>query len=198
MSEQEHEGLPEALEPEAEGLTDEENRDVLITDLPTLGENTPDNVLDLLKEQREQVRQNTEVTIPLPGYDQEPPILLARYRLLEGPELERIASKVERETKPRWNRVVLSSVDTFIAACTGMYVDINGDGNPVPMTLGGEPIPGYNDDLAQALGFKTQNAREVVFGVFASNEMAIVEHNAKLSRWMGNTARRVDQGFLGE
>ena len=62
----------------------------------------------------------------------------------------------------------------------------------------GIEIRGYNPDLAAALELQgTETARQVVFAVFANNEAAIMQHNVKLSLWMSNTSRKVDDDFLG-
>ena len=144
--------------------------------------------------------QNKETYINIPGYDDAPPIMKAKYRLLEGKEIDDIMTKVMKEVKGNWDRQVLSAVDMFIAACEGMFVDI-GDGAEEPYqmkTNEGTEILGYNPDLAAALELQgTETARQVVFAVFANNEAAIMQHNVKLSLWMSNTSRKVDDDFLG-
>jgi hypothetical protein len=159
---------------------------------------TPQSLLDSLRQRREELTETRDVFIPLPGYDAEPPILLAKYRLLEGHEINAIAKKVTRETKDSWTRQTLAAVDTFIAACTGMFVDLKDGQGPQPMTLNGNPILGYNQDLATALDFQSETARQTVYGVFADNDVAIMTHGARLSLWMGDTTRKIDEDFLGE
>lgn len=158
----------------------------------------PESLLDSLRKKREELSESRDTFIPLPGYDREPPMLLAQYRLLDGKEIEQIARKVTRETKDRWRRQVLAAVDTFIAACTGMYVDLQTGDGPQPMTLNDQHIMGYDQDLAKALEFQAETARQVVYGVFADNEVAMMQHGARLSLWMGDTTHQVDDEFLGE
>lgn len=164
-----------------------------------LAEESPEqkSLLDSLRRKHKELETNKETLIPLPGYEADPPILLAKYRLLEGKEVDMISSKVMRETKNQWDRNVLAAVDVFIAACEGLYYDMDDGTGPQPMSLNGDPIMGYTTDLAEALEFTANSARQVVFGVFTNNEVAIMQHNVRLSRWMSNTSRKVDEDFLG-
>jgi hypothetical protein len=162
-------------------------------------EEAPDSLLESLRARRKEQVESNETFITLPGYDKRPPYLKAQYRLLEGKEVDIIARKVMAETKDSWQRQILTAVDAFIAACTGLYYDEDdGKGNQ-PMTYRGETIMGYGPDLAAALEIEgAETARACVFGVFADNDMAIMQHNVKLSLWMSDTTRKVDGDFLGE
>lgn len=168
-----------------------------VNELKNASERRNENLLGNLKQKRENLA-NKETFISIPGYDREPPILLAKYSLLEGPVVDNIGTKVSREVKGQWDRQVLMAVDTFIEACQGMYVDIGeGAKEPQEMTHNGKHIAGYNQDLCEALEYEAETARQVVFGLFANNEIAIMQHNVKLSMWMSNTSRQVDDDFLG-
>jgi len=162
-----------------------------------LGEAVPpieqESLLDQLRKKREEVTENNTCFIPIPGYDAYPPILVAKYGILDGKELDNIGRKVARETKDRWQRNILAAMDVLIACCQGMYVDHQNGEEPEPLTMNGEPIIGYSADLAQALQFNATTARQVVSGVFASNDLALMQHNVRLSMWMGNTSRRIDE-----
>lgn len=161
----------------------------------------PENLLEQLAAKREVVARNKETFVPVPGYDREPPLLLMRYRLLEGPEINRIGDKIKREVRGAWDRQLMVAVDTLIAACQGVYVDLEGDGKPKPLTLGGEPILGFNEELAKALKFDGElsdppTARSVVFGLFAKNDVALSKHAFMLSSWMSDTSIEVSQDML--
>jgi len=185
--------------------TPDETDETVIAGLPemALGEAAPvteqTSLFDQLRKKRQEAEEGKVTFIPIPGYDANPPILLARYRVLDGKEIDVIGRKVNMETKDRWERGILAAIDSMIACCNGMYYDeLEGEG-PQPMTVGGSPITGYTPDLARALDFPANSAREVVIGVFVSNEMAIMQHNVRLGLWMGNTARKVDEDiFSGE
>lgn len=169
--------------------------------IPALAEEgQPDTLLEQLAAKRDEIAATKDTFIPIAGYDREPPLLLAHYRLLEGPELAQIASKIRTEFKSRWDRSINAAIDTLIAACDGIYVD-KGDGKPVPLQLNGQPITGFDDNLAEALKFADKlrenfNHRDVVLGLF-TNELAISEHNFRLNRWFGDTSSDVTEDFLG-
>lgn len=158
------------------------------------------NLLGQLAAKRREISTTRETFIPVPGYDREPPLLLIKYRLLEGPELTMIGEKIRREVRGSWDRQMFAAVDTFIAACVGIFVD-KGDGKPVPVTYEGFPITGFNEDLAKALQFRDElpdppSARSVVFGLFASNDVAISQHNYVLNRWFSDTSINVSEEML--
>jgi hypothetical protein len=190
---QEHVEVAEEVEPGLHELASGEAAPVSTADEGSL--------LDDLRKKREEVADNTEVFIPLPGYDDpaNPPIMLAKYRLMEGQELGKIGKKVQQETRDQWERQIRATVDALIAACDGIYYDMLKGEGPQQVTRNGVPIYGYTPELASILGFKAETAREVVMGVFVSNEVAIMQHGARFTLWLGNTSRKVDQDlFLGE
>jgi hypothetical protein len=166
--------------------------------------NTPQSLLDVLQQRRKEQQEHTEVYISISGYDKPPIILAACYRLLEGKEIDEIGRKVTSGTKDRWQRQVFAAIDTFIAACTGFYYDdepdktLSEEERWKPLTLNGVHVNGYTTELARALQFEASTAREVAFGLFAGNDVAIMQHNVRLSLWMGDTSRDVNQDFLGE
>lgn len=168
------------------------------------GDETPENLVDQLAAKRKVISETKETFIPVPGYDQQPPLLLARYRLLDGPELSRLGDKISREVKGRWERQIYASIETFIAACVGFYID-KGDGKPVPMVHDGSPVTGYTVALAEALQYRDEIpdgpdhvvARAVAFGLFVNNDVAISEHAFRLNRWFSNTSIDVSQDLLG-
>lgn len=162
------------------------------------GEKSSESLFDNLREKRTELGKNQTIILPIPGYDNDPPVLMAKYRLMTGKELEDIAQRVSRQTKDRSQRQILAAVDTFINCCEGIYVDLEDGEGPKPLSnLQDQPIRGYNQDLADTLQFPAENARQVVFGIFADNDIAIMQHNVRLGLWMSNTSRKVDDDFLG-
>jgi hypothetical protein len=167
-------------------------------------EEQPQNLLDQLAARRKTIAETKEVTIPVPGYDREPPLLLIRYRLLEGPDMAKIANKVSRETKNRWQRGIFAAADTFIEAIVGFYVDL-GDGMPQPLTYHGEHITAFSMQLAEALQFSDElvtsngqpvTARRIVFALFANNDIALSQHNFVLNSWFADTSLDVSEAML--
>lgn len=172
----------------------------LLTD-HLVAEDEAESPLEQLAAKRRVIAETRDTLVPVPGYDREPPLLLVKYKLLEGPDLVKIGDKISRETRSRWQRQILAAVDTFVAACMGFYVD-KGDGKPVPLTYHGEPILRYDHTLAEALGFADElppepTARAVVFGLFTSNDAMIAQHNYLLNRWFQDTSLDVSQEMAG-
>lgn len=165
-----------------------------------LNGDAPNNLLDQLAKKREAVSEAKEIDIPLPGYDNAPPILLARYRLLEGPDLTRIASNAQTEFRNRWERNLYSAVDVFVAAVIGLYYDM-GDGVLHPLTVGGVPVTGFTRELAEGLQFADKiddpdSPRSVIFGLFANNDVMIGQHSFVLQRWFTNTTRSINEDMF--
>jgi hypothetical protein len=146
--------------------------------------------------------------IPLVGFEKAG--LRVKYRMPEsGKELDGIARKVIREHKDTFSRNLYTAIDTMIILCEGLFVlpvaDLELDGQPEePQPLdpdnSGEPAR-YDEKLAEIMGFSdTSTAREVVRKLFGGNDMAIIAHAEKLSRWLANTKADLNVEFwqLGE
>lgn len=158
----------------------------------------PDSGLESLRQKREAIATNQFTDLPVPGYDGSPPYLYVRYGLLKGPDIKRITDKVMRETKDQWDRQMLSSIDAMVEACQGFFIDYDDGRGRQPLTLHGEPILNYGPEIAEALGIEdAASARKVVKEVFGNNDVALAAHNIQISRWMSNTAIKVDEEYLG-
>jgi hypothetical protein len=167
-----------------------------------LSDKEPENLLEQLAAKRREISENREIDIPVPGYDSEPPLLLIRYRLLDGQTLTLIGSKIRRQTGDRWHRALNAALDTFIASCVGFYVDL-GDGVVQPLTYKGEHITGFTVDLAEALQFTKDlpdnpTNRHVALGLFAGNDVAVTQHSFMLNRWFQNTSIDINEEMLLE
>jgi hypothetical protein len=165
-------------------------------------EEQPDNLLSVLAGKRKELSENKETFLPVPGYDKEPPLLLIKYRLLDGTEIDKLGNKIRREFKGRWDRTLYAAVDIFIAACGGIYVDLGEGDPPQQLKVKGQPVTGFTRDLAEGLDFvdridNPDRARDVVFGLFANNDVAITGHYFLLNRWMGDTTIDVQEEMYG-
>lgn len=164
------------------------------------------SLFDQLASAREETAENRETFIVIPGYESSGMDLLARYRLVDGPELEEIARRVEGKGKRRqrglWSKNLSAALDTMARACTGIYIQRPTDEEPVPLTVGGEAVSGYGDpNLKTALKIKDESidtTRKMIVKVFCDNELAISSHSVKLNRWFQNTGLEVDEELLGE
>jgi hypothetical protein len=158
-------------------------------------EENPQNLLDQLRSDRKESMEHLDTLIPVPGYDAVP--LLIQYKMMDGHELNKIAKKAMKQSRDQWTRSLTAAIDTMIAACTGVFVEVNGEVRP--LTLNGQAITGYSAQLAEALGIeKAETARQVVIGTFQNKDLQIANHSVRLQRWFGDSTVAVDEEFLGE
>jgi hypothetical protein len=168
--------------------------------------------VDLLRQDYKELSEVEDVLIPVQGYERVG--LRAKYRLPEsGKELDTIARKAMREHKDTFSRNISVAMDTIIVLCVGLYIqpantEELGLESPTPT----EPIPldpentgepaRYDHRLAEILGLgeDVNSARAVVRALFGNNDLAILAHSEKLSRWIANTKADLDAEFwqLGE
>lgn len=155
------------------------------------------NLMDEIRKARRNLAENRQTYIQLPGYEHVG--LVAQYHLLDGKQLDMIAERVKRQTKDRVDRGINAAVDTFIAACDGLFVEKDGGYAPLDPDNRGMPLR-YEPSLAKFCDFYKEGmtARQVVFGLFGDNDAAIAGHAMKLNRWFMNTTSEVDDEFLGE
>lgn len=170
-----------------QGTGEDEARVLPLSPAEAVAEGFPEHmssVRDRLRKQRSEVQKRDTCDIDLPGYSGE---LVARYKMMGAQELEVIGKKIQRQMKTQADRLLYGSMDTLIAACEGFFLRIDGQDGDVlhPLTVENEPVK-YDENLAKFLEFPATSAREVLRGVFADNEMAIVQHAAKHSRWMAD------------
>lgn len=157
------------------------------------------SLLDQLRQARQEAAKSTQVDIRLPGYDNSPIKLFARYRLLNGKEIDEQARKSQKEFKLAYERNLYGSIDLLAKACVGFFYD-DGEGEKKPLTLGGHHITGYNEQLADAFKISidpNHPVRSIVLGMFDNNDVALGAHNVRLTMWMSDTSIDVDQGLLG-
>lgn len=165
---------------------------------------TEQSLWDQLAQAREESAQARETFIAIPGYKGID--LLARYRLLEGHEIEKIArrsmgKKKQRQAGSMWDRNLSAAMDTMAEACTGIYYQREGDEEPQALAFGDEPIFGFGDPglvTGLRLDPSLDTVRKVILAMFGGNDLAISDHAIRLNRWFTDTNIDVDEDFLGE
>ena len=178
-------------------MSEQEHPEVPVREEELPEEPERNNLQEQLRAQRQEALEDNTHDFPIPGYSN--PILLARYRIIEGKESSRIMDKVRRQTKKEYDRNLWMTMDTIIAACEGLYIrdpDADEDEEPRPLDPDGNGTARYDERLAAFLGFEAHSAREALLGVFANNETALMMHGARLSRWMGGIEMSADEEFL--
>jgi hypothetical protein len=150
------------------------------------------SVVDLLRQEQEELSSAREVYIPVKGYEKTG--LQIRYRMPEsGKELDMIMSKVSRQQKDAYLRNLYVAIDTMVFLCDGIYVQPEDVPEPVMLDPHntGEPCQ-FDDTLAELLGMENAGSnelttRQIVRKLFGGNELAIMSHSFDLSRWLQNT-----------
>lgn len=154
------------------------------------------SIMDRLVSAREEAVSQKTVDIDLPAYKG---MLVARYTLLSNETLAGIAKKAQRQFKKKDERsqlILALSQDVLIESCEGLYYrDDEGQLNAI---RNGDEVVRYDQNAADFLKFEATSARDVVYQVFAENDISIVDHQIRLSRWMRDTGADVDGELLGE
>jgi hypothetical protein len=152
-----------------------------------------ETVLDELRGRRTELEPvGKTIVLEIPGYDGK---LAAEYQYIGTEETELISKRVMKETKRFGHRgmTLLSSADLLIAACQRVLIRGAADQDWAPL----QPAPvRFDRSLAEAFRLPAEEPREVVMAIFGS-EHAVVEQNMKLSNWLTNTTREVDDDFFG-
>lgn len=184
MSDQEYEGQGD--EPQVMPPTP---ADVVVQGMPDVTL----SIKDQLVKERQKTLGATTCYIDVTGYAGR---LVACYRLMDGKELELIGKRVERQAQDQAEKLVWGSADILIAACEGFYLRADDD-TLHPLLVEGEHVK-YDENLAEFLDYKEQvkSARDVVIGLFADNDMALVQHQVRYARWMADPSKDPNQEAL--
>jgi hypothetical protein len=187
--------LPGHLEGEGEVLPSEVDRGDELEDSILDQIARPTSIVETLRAQREELRGDHTVDMPIPGYQG---LLIARYGVVtmkRAQEMGKIIQKVDKD-----DRSMVGAVDTLIEACRGIYVKVTGeDGKEVvqPIDPAWSQPTLFDQHLADLLAFSAENARECVAQVFPT-EQAILKHSILLSRWMQDVTIDLSEELLGE
>ena len=174
---------------------DSDNAETVILSRDEFGDDAPTmfkdhSMIDLLKQDLQQITENKEVFIHIQGYDSTG--LAVKYRLPEnGKELDHIARKVMREYKDQFSRNLYTAIDTMITLCMGLYVkppEMSDEYVEFDPNLDGMAV-GFDIRMASVLGMDAEHstARQVVKRIFGENDLSILNHAEKLQRWTMNT-----------
>lgn len=147
------------------------------------------SLMDAVLQEYQELADIKDVYIPVVGYTSTG--LSVRYRMPENTkELSMVEEKVNRQTKDKMARNINSAIDTMCLLCIGLYVK-HPDRNDVYVELDpameGSPVR-FDDRLVAAMKWQNiETARQTVRKLFRNNEIAILSHAEKLSRWLANS-----------
>lgn len=148
------------------------------------------SIVDLLKADLHDLEESKDVIIPIKGWERTG--LAAKYKLPEsGKELDIIARSVMRDQKDQYSRNFHIAARTMIALNEGLYVcppgvedyvELDPQESGVPISFKDGPrlceVFGLPIDLPPTVALKR---------IFGNNEMALMTHAERLSRWMADT-----------
>lgn len=147
------------------------------------------SLMDALLQEYKELSETKDTYIPVVGYNSTG--LSIRYRMPESArELAELEKKVNRQTTDKLDRNMNMAIDTMLLLCLGLYVrhpdkvDVYVELDPA---MEGSPV-GLDDRLVTAMQWEgITTARQTVRKLFRNNEMAILSHAEKLSRWLGDS-----------
>jgi len=177
---------PLGLGVDAEVLGDEPAVGGEDTRTPPNGKVEEPSIVDLLKQDFDELASATSVHIPIVGYDKAR--LTAKYHMPKrSTDIDEINRRVAKDMKGQsaFARSVRTGIETMIFLCEGLYVRPEGMEEP-------EPLDPYNTgevadfgSLANIFGWdNTPRVYDMVRRLFANNDMAILSHVEKLNRWL--------------
>jgi hypothetical protein len=159
------------------------------------------SIMDKLRQARAELEEQETVDLEVPGYRG---LLVARYHLLSGKELQKIGKRVRgqfRHIRDQQGEVVLAMAsDTLINSCIGLFYkdeddlhDISVNGVPLTYSSGNDLTDFF--ELPEA-----GTARDAILSLFGGEDrdIAIIEHYQRLYRWMRDTSNDVTADLLGE
>lgn len=163
----------------------------------------PATLAEQLKIKREQIAETHDAFFPLTGYEEYG--VEVRHRLMDRPEIERIARRIMSETRDRGERNMRILLDMILNSTSGFFLkgDEPEDHRQILDDRRGEiPVMSWSM-FAEYLGWQPgengdSDARAALYFVFGGNEFMIGQYGILLNRWMNNTGLKVDQEFLGE
>lgn len=150
------------------------------------------SLLDSVIASREEIRGEHHLDLEVPGYKG---VLWLRFKLIPFKQTEQMGERLRRESKKLESMTLTGAIDTLIAGCEQVMLK---DGDTLhPIDPAAEPPVKLEQRLAELLRFEADTARKVVRELFG-NDYAITQTAVRLSRWMTDTTREVDEDFLGE
>jgi hypothetical protein len=158
------------------------------------------SVRDRLKQKREDIGAQTEITMEIPGYDGE---LQGEFKRMRWEAMADVADRAEKSKAKRGR--LNGQADVIATACAQLIVREELPGGEIKDTPLNEMFPDEFGDapvrfdarLADWLGLElegTPTARKVVFAVF-NNDLAVTAMHNELGEWMQSSKSEEDETF---
>lgn len=165
-------------------------------------EQTPQaNLLSKIRQLREEAKGDHHLDLPIPGLKD---YVWARFRPFPAEKTERKMAEFQR-LQGKAPVILKAACDTLIDACEQILLlpeqfggDIGPEGeNLIPIDPDATPPIGFDSRLAEVFNFEASSARQVVVGMFPT-EQAIIGMNIRVSEWMQDVTKNVDGSLMGE
>jgi hypothetical protein len=155
-------------------------------------EATQPSILSELRKARDKIGVGADpLRLPVPGYNG---LLVVSYKWVPYSRLSATAKSLGK-IKDQLEQQVAAAADTLVATCDEILINDAGElhsFSPAPVTFAD------SEALAEALGFpKADSSRQTCYSVF-NNEYAMIDAAFKVSSWLEDTSKQVDEEFLGE
>jgi hypothetical protein len=161
------------------------------------------SLIDTFKSELDELVSAESVNIPVKGYERTG--LQIKYHMPEnGRELDNLSRTVSKQYTGAYDKNLAIAIATMVHLCDGLYVQP--DNIPEPVMLDPEET-GYpcqfDNRLADIMGMENgepRGQRQIVRRLFGNNDLAILSHAERLSRWLQNTKADVQSELwqLGE
>lgn len=158
------------------------------------------SVRDRLKQRRENIGSQTEITMDIPGYDGE---LVGEFKRMRWEAMADVADRAEKSKAKRGR--LNGQADVIATACAQLIFREELPGGETkdtplhemfPDEFGDAPVR-FDPRLAEWLGLEidgTPTARKVVFAMF-NNDLAVTAMHNELGEWMQSSKSEEDEAF---
>lgn len=158
------------------------------------------SIMDRLKDRREAIGSQKDITMDIPGYEGE---LVAKFKRMRWEALAEIAERAEQGHSKR--KALNGHADVIATACEELLIRRTLPGGEESLTpmhelfsddFGDTPVR-FDPRLAEWLAINidgTPTARKVVFGVF-NNDLAVTAMHNDLGAWMQSSKSEEEQDF---
>ena len=145
-----------------------------------------------LRALREEAKADHHLDLDIPGYEG---LLVARFKPYSIAKSEAKANVLRKEMGKKRSVLLQASCDGLIDACDEVLIRKTPDADLQPVD-DVTPVR-FDSRLAELLGIQATTAREVVVGLFPT-EQSILAMNVAVSEWLQDVTRDVDEDLLGE
>lgn len=156
----------------------------------------PPSILERLRAKRDEKAEDRRITLPIGRFGN---MMLARYKPIPYRELRGVQQRAQRRARQGGEvgtEELTMTCNVLVRACEAILVRTDPDAEPVELQtlveeFGDDPVR-YDQRLAKALDFKTENAIEVVRFTF-DNPIALQAHGVEYGNWVADA--EADQDF---